>query len=406
MLAPGYIRHAAKLRRVVEILQTSGAEPTVIEAVKAQWLSMLESNDRFINDGPAIIQSIDAQGTLVAVSNKWLERFGYLRDQVIGRQSTDFLTNRSAKYAKDVVLPELMATGKCSDIPYEFVACDGTIVDVLLSSLVIYNEDGSFARSLAVIQDISPLTAQKMKLRSAYKTLEQYAYASAHDIRSPLRNIDSLVRFIFEDCGDTLTNDVAESLRKINQQISRIERLLDSMSDYTKISLAEVTTESFNLKEALSEAMANLQSDISVTGAEIVIGSVPQIHANRGFIILLFQNLIGNALKYCRAMPKIEITSRRHEDMYEITISDHGIGIEPEYAERIFEPLKRLHNYYDIPGTGLGLAICRRIVELHGGRIWLNTDYVDGAEFRFLLPVPSVLFNNLNAKKTLLDQAV
>lgn len=411
MLTPANVRFAPGLTRSVEILRDHDVDPSVIEKVSAEWHDMIAATDRFYNEGPAIIHSIDAEGRLIAVSDQWLERFGFSREEVIGRYSTEFLTPASAKVAREHILPKVMQTGTCQDVHYQYVAKSGEILDVLLSAFAIRDEHGEYYRSFAILQDISEIAKQKRRLEeeierreraeaiaqskmrqlsAANLALEQYSYASAHDIRSPIRNINSLVQMTLEDHGGAVPALVANNLKLILRQADRIETLLDSMAEYSRLSISNVTTESFNLRRAVDSALVKLAPEIAETNAEITVGELPVVHANLGFMTKLFQNLIANSLRYRNGNPVIHVSANRNHGAYEISVRDRGPGIEAIYRDRIFEPLRRLHNHYDVPGSGLGLAICRRIVEMHEGSVWLNTDYQYGADFRVSLPVPSI----------------
>ena len=411
MLTPANVRFAPGLKRSIEILRAHSVDPSVVEKVSAEWHDMIEATDRFYNEGPAIIHSIDDEGRLIAVSNQWLERFGFTRDEVIGRYSTEFLTPASAKVAREHILPKIIRTGNCQDVHYQYVTKSGEILDVLLSAFAIRNDEGEFYRSFAILQDISEIAKQKRlleeeierrekaeaiaqnkmrQLSAANSALEQYSYASAHDIRSPIRNIHSLVQMTLEDHAKSVPDDVANNLVLIQKQADRIQVLLENMGEYSKLSVTDICTETFNLRRAVDEAKHCIASEIGDTGAEITIGELPVVHANLGYMTQLFQNLIGNSLKYSEGKPAINISASRNHGAYEISVRDRGAGIAPEYRDRVFEPLRRLHNYYDIPGSGLGLAICKRIAELHEGSIWLNTDYQYGADFRVSIPVPSI----------------
>ena len=145
----------------------------------------------------------------------------------------------------------------------------------------------------------------------------------------------------------------------------------------------------FPLDESVNQALDALELRVQETGAEVVRGDLPRVLGDSRLLAQLFQNLIGNALKFCNAdSPRVELSAKNVEGMWEVSVSDNGIGIKPDYAEQIFSPFKRLHGRNEYEGTGIGLSICRKLVERHGGEIWVESELGNGATFKFTLETP------------------
>jgi light-regulated signal transduction histidine kinase (bacteriophytochrome) len=172
----------------------------------------------------------------------------------------------------------------------------------------------------------------------------------------------------------------------------RMQRLINDLLAFSRVGRTTGEFEDIELSKVLDRALTSLGSMIEESGAEIIAAPLPEVHGNAGLLTQVFQNLIGNAIKFHGdASPRVRITVERNGDQYEFACSDNGIGIEPQYAERVFVIFQRLHGKDQYDGTGIGLAMVRKIIEHHGGRIWLDTESTAGAgtTFRWTLPVPS-----------------
>ncbi|HEX5057361.1 MAG TPA: ATP-binding protein [Gammaproteobacteria bacterium] len=226
------------------------------------------------------------------------------------------------------------------------------------------------------------------ELEEKNKSLNTFAIAASHDLKTPLRNILLIIDFFRSDFGDKLPPEGVESLDRIRDAGTRLHGLIDSLMEFMKAETKVVNAASVSVELCAREALSLLSFAIEQTHAEVTVDpGLPRVIANEGLLIRVFQNLIGNALKYIKGRaPKIRIGAR--EDLNEVIVyvADNGIGIATQYYERIFEPLKRLHTQQEYPGSGIGLAICKRIVAAHGGRIWVESKPGEGSTFYFALP--------------------
>lgn len=233
------------------------------------------------------------------------------------------------------------------------------------------------------------LVAQAERLSESNTDLEQFAYFASHDLQEPLRMIAIYTELLQENRSVTFDEESLRCVRVVRDSVRRLEVLVDDLLVYSRAIHGEQDDPQSEIdpNEAVLVAIANLKPQIEKLGAEIVTGGLPLLVANPGHLIQIFQNLIGNALKYHGAdPPQITISATKGQNEVVISVQDNGIGIAPDYHDRIFVPFKRLHGQ-QYPGSGVGLAICRRIVERLGGRIWVESELGKGATFRFSAPV-------------------
>ena len=236
--------------------------------------------------------------------------------------------------------------------------------------------------------DIEEQKQVEKALRIANEDLNQFAYAAAHDLREPLRNVGLYAELLVRSCGNDNDENIAGMKNVITGGVARIETLLADLLNYTRVS---ATDEDFgattSVLSAVEKALQNLEAAIALSRAEISIGDLPAVAGFELHLVQLFQNLIGNAIQYRGPEPpKIAISASGRNGDWLFSVKDNGVGIAPEYHQKIFGLFKRLHGR-DIPGTGIGLAICQKVVERYGGRIWVDSKPGEGAEFLFTIPI-------------------
>ncbi len=218
--------------------------------------------------------------------------------------------------------------------------------------------------------------------------LEQFAYIASHDLQEPLRMVSSYVQLISKRYKDKLDNDANEFIGYIVNGAKHMQTLLRDLLEYSRVGSKGKSFELTDMKTALNSAVTNLNKHIEESKAEISCGNLPGVYADQTQIVQLFQNLIDNAIKFCGDKPpRIHISSEWKKTEWVISVSDNCIGIDPKHFDRIFEIFKRLHSGDKYPGTGIGLAVCKKIVERHGGRIWVKSEPGKGSTFYFTIPV-------------------
>jgi light-regulated signal transduction histidine kinase (bacteriophytochrome) len=224
-------------------------------------------------------------------------------------------------------------------------------------------------------------------VRQSNQELQQFAYVASHDFREPLRAIVSYTQLIELRYGKLLDEAAHDFMKQVVDSAHRMGNLVDGLVSYSRINTSEaVRRERVNLNGVLAGVMLKLDKMIGETGATIDCGELPKVSGEEQSLERLFQELITNSLVYRSGQPPvISISAIEKGQFWEFAVVDNGIGIDPQYHERIFGLFKRLHGQ-SIPGVGLGLAICRKIVERDGGRIWVESQVGQGSTFRFTLP--------------------
>ncbi|MAE71423.1 MAG: hypothetical protein CME06_13270 [Gemmatimonadetes bacterium] len=218
--------------------------------------------------------------------------------------------------------------------------------------------------------------------------LEQFAYSASHDLQEPLAVVARFAELIQSRYGDTLEGKAGSWLGFIVGETRRMQEMIDSLLQLSRVSTQPPRFEVVDLSSLVDEAIMQLEEEIEACGAEVRRDELPTLKGDRALLGSLFANLIANAIKFRgHDAPRIHISASFDDDgVCACSVSDNGIGIDPRFAERAFEPFKRLNRLEDYPGSGIGLALCKSVVELHEGRIWVESVEGQGARFHFTLP--------------------
>ncbi len=270
---------------------------------------------------------------------------------------------------------------------------DGSTRHVLLSIAGI-GSGSEAGGTVAVIRDISDIRKMERDLFEANSSLTRsnqeltfLSHSLMHDLRDPLNTVSLLSQMLANEVPDTTNESAREYLLAIGETCLRMNSLVSSLRDYcSAVSLNRQVTELIDSSVAYQEAIQNLKGAITSSKAEIDCSGLPNLYVHHTALLLIFQNLIGNAIKYAgEEVPRIQISADRVGDFWQFTVVDQGLGFEPAQRERIFELFRRAHSR-ELSGSGIGLAICRRLVEQHGGRIWAECTPGQSTKFHFTLP--------------------
>ena len=230
---------------------------------------------------------------------------------------------------------------------------------------------------------------QSRELERSNAELEQFAYVASHDLQEPLRKVASFCQLLQARYGGQLDERADQYIDFAVDGAKRMQSLINDLLAFSRVGRLPADQEVVDLGDALQQARANLATALEESGATVTVdGELPSVRGEAALLIGVFQNLLANAVKFRRegTTPEITVTATRRGDVHEIAVSDDGIGIAPDYAERVFIIFQRLHPKERYEGTGIGLALCRKIVEYHGGRIHADVEVAAGTTIRFTLP--------------------
>ncbi len=279
------------------------------------------------------------------------------------------------------------------DRVYRVIRSDNSHRYISAKGKLFSDEFGNVEKMIGICIDITDQKAAEAQLRTAIlnlehsnKELEQFAYVASHDLQEPLRMVSSFTQLLEKRYKDQLDQDANDFIRYAVDGANRMHKLISDLLDYSRITTRGKETGRVNLNEIFSSAVANLYHRIHERGALVTKDILPECIGNEMQLTRVIQNLIDNAIKFCKSeIPLVHISSELHEDGIKISVADNGIGIKEEYKDKVFIIFQRLHGAGEYPGTGIGLAICRRIVERHNGKIWFESIPGQGTTFYFTL---------------------
>ncbi len=363
-------------------------------------------NELFIRENRALIQAmLDASsdaimlfrpdGTLLAVNEVLAGRFGRQASELTGSCLWDMFPPDVAK-ARQETVSRVVETGQAvhfldrrGELYLDNSIYPAPGADGIPDKVAVYSRDIT-AQTLAEAR----VTTYLAELERSNAELEQFAYVASHDLREPLRMISSYLSLLERRYGPRLEGDGLEFLAFARDGARRMDNLVLDLLEFSRIERKGSPIIAMEAEPGLRQALRHLAPAIveSATAVEVASGGEsPWVMGDPDQVIRLFQNLIGNAVKYRAAdrTPRISVSWRRDGGEWEFTVADNGIGIEAQYFERIFRIFQRLHTPDRYEGTGIGLAICKKIVERHGGRIWVDSVPGEGSAFHFTLPAAS-----------------
>ncbi len=245
---------------------------------------------------------------------------------------------------------------------------------------VIYDEVSERERNLAELKRLND------ELERSNAELGDFTAVASHDLKAPLLSILSFAELLREELGERLSEDAQMHLGFIESSAQRLRRLVTDLLDYAQVGRRAAELEEVDLAEILAQVRTDLSHAIAQTEARVVVSSLPVVVGDSALLRQLLQNLVANAIKFrAKAAPLVEVSSTVHDEAWGVSVKDNGIGVPAAQHERIFEAFRRLHSEREYPGTGIGLAVCKRIVERHGGRIWIESRVGEGTCVHFTL---------------------
>lgn len=340
---------------------------------------------------------MDQKGIIIDWNRQAEAIFGWLAAEAIGRTLAETIIPPRYRESHVKGLGHYLKTGEGpvlnKRIEVSGLRRDGTEFPTELTVWPL-----KFGNSLtfnAFIQDITlrkQLEAEQKKnalqLEQSNKELEQFAYIASHDLQEPLRMISSFTELLSERYQGKLSQEADEFIGFAVDGARRMQLLINDLLEYSRVSTQGKAPTRVSLETVLEKAVTNLKMTIQENNAVLTHDPLPEIMGDDIQLVRLFQNLIGNAIKFRKQQtePRIHIGIEKKQGQPLITVTDNGIGIDPQHVDRVFAIFQRLHGREEYPGTGIGLAVCKKIVERHGGKIWVDSELGKGSTFSLTLP--------------------
>ncbi len=325
-------------------------------------------------------------------------------------QTAEEVVERLRKYSYDVILADYNLRSWNGMETVEIVRREGLIIPVVLVSGALGDlkavecikqgaADYVLKDHLARLPDSVRQAIRETKLRKEHqefqqqlarsnRDLEQFAYVASHDLQEPLRMVATYTQLLAERYQGKLDDKADKYIRYAVEGALRMQTLVQDLLAFSRVGRQGNDVKDTDCNQIVESALKNLQAAIVESGAEIVCGNLPTVDADGSLLTQVFQNLIGNAIKF-RGLQRslIRVTAENKSKQWIFSVTDNGIGIAPEHADMVFVIFKRLHTREEYPGSGIGLAICKKIIEQHGGKIWVESQPGQGSSFRFTLPI-------------------
>ncbi|MFB3916033.1 MAG: PAS domain S-box protein [Terriglobales bacterium] len=336
--------------------------------------------------------TIGLDGNIIDVNAATEQVTGLDRATLIGTDFSDYFTDpEKARAGYQQVFRENFVR----DYPLDLRHRDGRITSVLYNASVYRDESGKVIGVFAAARDITERKRAEEEIRRyaedlkrSNQDLEHFAYVASHDLQEPLRTMSSFSQLLARRYRGKMGADADEFLTFIVDGATRMQTLIHDLLAFSRIGTRGGPFTLVNCAEVLQSAKENLDAAIAESSAVIIYDELPTVLADSAQLMQLFQNLFSNAIKFRRRdqPPCIRVSAERQSDGWQFSVRDNGIGIDPKYFDRIFIIFQRLHGRDEYPGTGIGLTICKRIVERHGGRMWVESEPRSGSTFFFTLP--------------------
>ncbi len=372
-----------------------GAQTRRAEAVAA---ALRESEERFrllFQQAAVGIRRVDLQERLLEVNDKVCEILGYTREELLSRSLKDFTYPEDLPRERLQIARLLSREISSYTLEKRCLRKDGRVIWVRVTGSLPSASDMPTEWHISVIEDIThdkqaeaALKRTAEELARSNQDLEQFAYVASHDLQEPLRMVAGYLQLLSERYQGKLDAKADKYIAYAVDGAARMSTLIRDLLAYSCVSTRAEEPSPTSSQEALDFALKNLGSAIGESGAAVTHDPLPVVRADKTQLTQVFQNVLGNALKFRDPgrPPRIHVAVRQEQGKWLFSVADNGVGFEQQYEEKMFVIFQRLHGRGTYPGTGIGLAICRRIIERHGGRIWARGEPGKGSTFFFTLP--------------------
>ena len=359
-----------------------------------------EAHDKIASLAAIVDSSSDAivgktlEGIIVSWNPGAEILYGYSAEEAIGRSISSLLTPTDQPDDFATIIDKIKHGESIAAYDTSRMRKDGTLVDVSLNISPVKDSMGKIIGAATIARDISErkkleqrIIQYSKELERSNKELGDFAAIVAHDLRAPLRAVSGFAGLLQKHNAKKKPDvDTKKYISHIVEGSERMHHLINDLLQYAKAGSHSRTLVQVDVNDIIETTLANLMFEIQASNAEITVDRLPMVSADDVQLIQLFQNLIGNAIKYRSNTPHIHISAEQKKKEWIFRVSDNGIGIDPHQFKRIFEVFQRLHTKEEYPGTGIGLAICKKIVERFGGQIWVESKPGEGSTFFFTLP--------------------
>ncbi len=339
------------------------------------------------------IVTVDNNFFMKDVNNIFTEMLGYSKEELAGMTFYDITPEKWHSIEKEIISKEISEKGYSDVFEKEYIKKDGSVFPVELRVFLIKDDEGNPEGMIGIVRDITDRKNLETKIQNhlkdlerSNKELEQFAYVASHDLQEPLRMVSSFTQLLAQKYRDKLDNIAVDYINYAVDGANRMQRLINDLLAYSRVQTKGKEFIKVDMHIVLGQVLSMLSQTISSKNALITNGELPFVMADESQMIQLFMNLITNSIKFCSVNPVIHISALEDEKFWIFSLKDNGIGIEKQYFNKIFQIFQRLHTKDEYIGTGIGLAICQRIVERHGGKIWLESETGSGTIFYFSLP--------------------
>jgi PAS domain S-box-containing protein len=378
------------------VLKTIDDVPYLL-GVGTNITALLEAEEKFktlVETTSECLWEIDEDLKYTYISPRIKDLLGVEPEGMLGRSPFETMTPESARHVRDELRTKIEDRAPFAGVENENVAADGHHIILETSAHPILGPTGKLLGYRGVNRDITDrkkaeqqLSRLLEELKRSNMELEQFAYIASHDLQEPLRMVASYTQLLERRYKDQLDDSAREFIGYAVDGASRMQRLISDLLTFSRVQTKGKPFERVDLNAVFKLAQENLKTAIDESAAIIVMSEqLPVVLADEGQMVSVFQNLLGNALKFHAATPpEIEVHVEDRGSEWEIAVSDNGIGISPEFHERIFVIFQRLHTRDEYPGTGIGLALCKRIIERHDGRIWVAPGKTTGSSFHLIM---------------------
>jgi PAS domain S-box-containing protein len=345
-----------------------------------------------VRDSNDAITIQDFEGRITAWNRGAELMYGYSEEEAI-RMNIEHLTALGKVDEQKDFVRRLFSGEAVTSFETQRLTKDGRILDVWMTVTKLVDDAGKVIGIASTERDITERKMAEAQLKCSLadlersnKELEQFAYAASHDLQEPLRMISSYTQLLAERYEGQLDDKAKKYIHYVVNGAIHMQTLINDLLAYSRVGMHGQPLKPTDSHSALGEAIGNLATTIKENQAIITNDDLPTVRADASQLALVFQNLLANAIKFRgEDPPRIHVSAQDHGREWVFAIKDNGIGIEPQHAGRIFVIFQRLHTQEEYPGTGIGLTVCKRIVERHGGKIWVESEPGNGATFFFTI---------------------